>query len=202
MIVAIDQGLKALSGQTSSSRISPASNVPDSALNERDRRRSIGLMRVNHAGEVAAQALYHGQSLLARSDATREHLLAAGEEERDHLTWCAQRLNDLGGKPSLLGPLWYMSSFTAGLLAAAGGDGRSLGFVAETERQVEAHLDDHLARLPAADNRSRAILLQMRDDEARHAAAARVAGGSELPCAARRLMGLGGGLLRKIALFL
>lgn len=202
MIVAIDQGLKALSGQTSPSRSSPARDVPEPVLNGRDRRRSIALMRVNHAGEVAAQALYHGQSLLARSDTTRDHLLAAGDEERDHLTWCAQRLSDLGGRPSILGPLWYLSSFTAGLLAAAGGDVRSLGFVAETERQVEAHLDDHLARLPAADSRSRAILLQMRDDEARHAAAARLAGGSELPCAARRVMGVGGGLLRKIALFL
>lgn len=159
-------------------------------------------MRVNHAGEVAAQALYHGQALLARSGKTREHLLDAADEERDHLAWCAERLHELGGRTSILGPLWYSGSFAIGLLAAGAGDRISLGFVAETERQVEAHLGDHLGRLPPEDAKSRAILLRMREEEARHGAAARLGGGAEIPPAARRLMGIGGGLLRKIALLL
>lgn len=202
IVVAIDQGLKALSGPAESTRSSPARDVPEPALSRRDRHRSIALMRVNHAGEVAAQALYHGQALLARGGETRAHLLDAGDEERDHLAWCAERLRELGGRTSLLGPLWYSGSFAIGLLAAGAGDRVSLGFVTETERQVEAHLDDHIQRLPPADTKSRAILLRMRDDEARHGAAARLSGGSELPPAARRLMGVGGGLLRKLALFL
>jgi ubiquinone biosynthesis monooxygenase Coq7 len=202
VIDAVDQGLKTLTGHAASTRESPAHDAPEPTLDDRDRQRSIALMRVNHAGEVAAQALYHGQSLLARSERTRAQLRQAADEERDHLAWCAQRLRELGGRGSLLGPAWYAGSAAIGLLAACAGDRFSLGFVAETERQVEAHLDDHLARLPESDTRSRLILERMREEEARHGAAARLGGGAALPTAARRLMAFGGGLLRRIALVL
>jgi ubiquinone biosynthesis monooxygenase Coq7 len=145
-------------------------------------------MRVNHAGEVAAQALYHGQALMARSDATREMLLRAAREESDHLAWCETRLKELDSRPSLLNPLWYAGSFAIGALAALMGDRASLGFVVETERQVEGHLDEHLGRLPAGDARSRAILETMRTDEIAHGTSARAAGGAELPRPVRQLM--------------
>ena len=158
------------------------------ALTEAQRRESAALMRVNHAGEVAAQALYHGQALVSRSSATREVLLKAAREEADHLAWCETRLKELGSRPSLLNPLWYCGSFAIGALAAAAGDRTSLGFVVETERQVEGHLDEHLARLPTGDTRSRAILNVMRADEIGHGAAAKMAGASELPAPVRVLM--------------
>ena len=145
-------------------------------------------MRVNHAGEIAAQALYHGQALAARSVATREMLLAAAREESDHLAWCETRLKELDSRPSLLNPLWYAGSFAIGALAALMGDRTSLGFVVETERQVEGHLDEHLARLPSDDARSRAILETMRADEIAHGANARAAGAAELPPPVRKLM--------------
>jgi len=145
-------------------------------------------MRVNHAGEVAAQALYHGQALVARSPATRELLLKSAAEEADHLGWCEQRLRELGSGPSLLNPLWYAGSFALGALAATFGDRASLGFVAETERQVEGHLNEHLRRLPTADATSRAIVAAMRGDEMAHADAARAAGAVELPGVVRELM--------------
>lgn len=152
------------------------------------RRESAALMRVNHAGEVAAQALYHGQALVAASPSTREFMLRAAREEADHLGWCEQRLKELGARPSLLNPLWYAGSFTIGALAAAFGDHISLGFVAETERQVEGHLDDHLSRLPAADATSRAVVAAMRADEIGHGAAARSAGAAQLPGPVQGLM--------------
>jgi ubiquinone biosynthesis monooxygenase Coq7 len=145
-------------------------------------------MRVNHAGEIAAQALYHGQALVSRSAATREVLLKAAREESDHLAWCETRLHELGSRSSLLNPLWYCGSFAIGVLAAAAGDRASLGFVVETERQVEGHLDEHLARLPSGDTRSRAILNVMRTDEIGHGASAKAAGASELPAPVRALM--------------
>lgn len=145
-------------------------------------------MRVNHSGEVAAQALYHGQALVAHSDATRDLLLTAAREENDHLAWCETRLAELGSRPSLLNPLWYCGSFAIGVLAAVTGDRTSLGFVVETERQVEGHLDEHLTRLPAGDARSRAILNQMRTDEIGHGANAKAAGGAELPSPLAALM--------------
>jgi 3-demethoxyubiquinol 3-hydroxylase len=162
-------------------------NTPP-ALSDTERRESAALMRVNHAGEIAAQALYHGQALVSRSAATQEILLKAAREESDHLAWCESRLKELGSRPSLLNPLWYCGSFAIGVLAAAAGDRASLGFVVETERQVEGHLNDHLTRLPSGDTRSRAILDVMRTDEIAHGATARAAGASELPAPVRMLM--------------
>lgn len=158
------------------------------ALSEREKREAAALMRVNHSGEVAAQALYHGQAAFARNAQTREMLLQAAREEADHLAWCQDRLRELDSRPSVLGPLWYAGSFAIGALAAALGDRVSLGFVAETERQVEGHIDSHLARLPPGDSRSRAILEQMRSDEIAHGANAVSAGGMELPAPVRGLM--------------
>ena len=145
-------------------------------------------MRVNHAGELAAQALYHGQALMARSAATREMLLAAARSESDHLAWCEHRLTELASRPSLLNPLWYAGSFLIGAGAALLGDRASLGFVAETERQVEGHLDEHLSRLPSGDGRSRAILRAMRSEEIEHGAAAAAAGGVRPPAPVCALM--------------
>jgi ubiquinone biosynthesis monooxygenase Coq7 len=158
------------------------------ALAEAERRASAALMRVNHAGEIAAQALYHGQALVARSAVTRELLLEAAREETDHLAWCEARLKELDSRPSFLNPVWYAGSFAIGALAALLGDRTSLGFVVETERQVEGHLDEHLARLPPDDARSRAILETMRADEIAHGMSAKAAGGAELPSPVRVLM--------------
>jgi 3-demethoxyubiquinol 3-hydroxylase len=157
-------------------------------LSDADRRKSAALMRVNHSGEVAAQALYHGQALISRSTATQELLLKAAHEEADHLAWCETRLRELDSRPSLLNPVWYCGSFAIGALAAAAGDRTSLGFVVETERQVEGHINEHLTRLPADDVRSRAILNVMRTDEIGHGATAKAAGASELPGPIRMLM--------------
>jgi ubiquinone biosynthesis monooxygenase Coq7 len=145
-------------------------------------------MRVNHAGEVAAQALYHGQSLTARSDTTRALLLKAAREEEDHLAWCEQRLQELDSQPSRLNPLWYAGSFAIGALAGVLGDRTSLGFVAETERQVERHIDGHLKRMATEDIRSRAVLEAMRNDEISHGSTAQNAGAAELPTPIRKLM--------------
>jgi ubiquinone biosynthesis monooxygenase Coq7 len=142
-------------------------------------------MRVNHVGEVCAQALYHAQALSTTDPALKRHLQAAGREETDHLAWTQQRLRELGARPSLLNPLWYGGAFVLGLAAGRGGDAISLGFVVETERQVEQHLEGHMTRLPAEDAESQAIVRQMKSDEARHADAARSAGGAELPAPVR-----------------
>jgi 3-demethoxyubiquinol 3-hydroxylase len=168
-------------------------------LDAAERRESAELMRVNHAGEIAAQALYSGQAILARSDRTQAQLLQAGREEQDHLAWCRERLGELDARPSLLTPAWYAGAFALGVLAGAAGDRISLGFVAETERQVEAHIHDHLARLPAQDRTSAAILERMAADEAHHGTTARLAGGIELPRPVRSLMTLGGEILRHVA---
>lgn len=145
-------------------------------------------MRVNHAGEVAAQALYHGQALVARNPRVREELLAAGREETDHLAWTQTRLAELGSRPSLLDPLWYAGSFAIGVAAGLAGDRTSLGFIEETERQVEGHLDTHLEQLPETDARSRAIVEQMRSDEIAHGRKANELGAAALPLPVRRLM--------------
>ncbi len=187
LITAADRALRAVSGCAQASRPSPAEALRDE-LSDAERREAAALMRVNHAGEIAAQALYHGQALAARGEATRALLLRAAREESDHLAWCEARLRELGSRTSLLNPLWYAGSFAIGALAAAFGDRASLGFVAETERQVEGHLDEHLSRLPARDERSRAIVRAMRADEARHASSARSAGALRLPRPVRDLM--------------
>jgi ubiquinone biosynthesis monooxygenase Coq7 len=165
-----------------------AATATPPTLSEAEKRASAALMRVNHAGEIAAQALYHGQAMVARSDTTRALLLKAAHEETDHLAWCETRLKELDSRPSLLNPLWYAGSFAIGAAAALLGDRASLGFVVETERQVEGHLDEHLARLPQDDTRSRAILQTMRTDEIAHGVSAKAAGGTELPSPVRFLM--------------
>jgi ubiquinone biosynthesis monooxygenase Coq7 len=184
---AADNALRALAAPAVARRQPPA--LPAATeLPETERRHVAGLMRVNHAGEVAAQALYHGQALLARSAETREFLLQAAAEEGDHLAWCEQRLKELGDRTSLLDPIWYAGSFAIGAAAAALSDRLSLGFVTETERQVESHLAGHLEQLPAADARSRRILETMQQDEVGHAQAATQRGALELPLPVRLLM--------------
>lgn len=181
-IAALDRALRAVFAPASASRPIPHTAAREEPpLAEPQRRASAALMRVNHAGELAAQALYHGQALVARSAGTRAMLLAAARAESDHLAWCETRLAELAARPSRLDPLWYAGSFAIGALAGLLGDRLSLGFVAETERQVEGHLDDHLGRLPAGDARSRAILQTMRSEEIAHGAAAAAAGGVPLP---------------------
>lgn len=170
------------------SSANPAAALNDGLMDDDDRRHAAGLMRINHAGEVAAQALYHGQAAVARKAELRQHLLAAADEEKAHLDWCAERLAELGEKPSRLQPLWYGGSFAIGAVAGLAGDRMSLGFVAETESQVAEHLDDHLSRLPRADQRSRAVIRQMRADEVRHGNEAMALGGAELPWPIPRLM--------------
>jgi len=150
-------------------------------MSDAERKHSAGLMRVNHVGEVCAQALYEAQALFARDESTRQQFRQAGKEELDHLAWTAERLRELDSRPSLLNPLWYAGAFAMGAIAARAGDATSLGFVVETERQVEAHLNGHLDKLPAQDQRSRAIVTQMRDDEIEHGDSAKRLGGVELP---------------------
>lgn len=186
LIGAADRALRALFAPAQASRPVPGPPAPE--LTQAEQHESGALMRVNHTGEVAAQALYHGQALVARSERTRELLLQAAREETDHLAWCERRLTELGARPSLLNPLWYAGSFAIGALAAAFGDRTSLGFVVETERQVEGHLNEHLTRLPARDARSRGIVAAMKADEISHGAAAQAAGAAELPPPARELM--------------
>ena len=166
----------------------PAAEAPEANLDEAQRRHAAGLMRVNHAGEVAAQALYRGQAATAQDPALREHMLAAAAGEQAHLEWCRRRLAELGESPSRLDPLWYAGSFAIGAAAGALGDKWNLGFLAETERQVELHLEGHLARLPKTDQKSRAIVEQMCADEARHARSARQHGGAELPAPVKAAM--------------
>lgn len=196
----LDQALRAIVSPPAAVRPSPAGALPEPDLSPAERRKSAALMRVNHAGEIAAQALYNGQLLFARSAATREILENAAREERDHLAWCATRIAELGGRTSLLTPFWYAGSFGLGVLAGLRADAESLGFVRETERQVEAHLRDHLTRLPERDEKSAAILARMTEDELHHGTTAALAGGAELPAAVRASMRVGGEFLRRIAL--
>ena len=181
-------GLKTLAAVGESHR--PAPVAAASTLSAAERTDAAALMRVNHAGEVAAQGLYHGQALVARDPAIRRQLLEAAKEEQDHLQWCAARLAELGDGPSKLTPLWYAGSAAIGLVAGLRGDAASLGFVAETERQVSAHLDEHLHRLPEADTASRAVVQAMKADEERHGQSALDAGGQLPPAPVRGLMRL------------
>jgi len=188
LIIGVDRALRTLSGTAIAVRPNPAGSVEEAALTPDEKRHAAGLMRVNHTGEVCAQALYQAQALAVRDATARERLKRAAREEEEHLAWTQQRLSELGGRASLANPLWYAGSFAIGLCAGMAGDRVNLGFVVETERQVEEHLTGHMDTLPAADARSRAIVAAMRDDEMRHGAAARDAGAEELPFPIRALM--------------
>ncbi len=181
LLTETQHALETTLGDPPAHRAYPAASTPEIALDEAERRHAAGLMRINHVGEVCAQALYSGQAAVAQNPETRAHLQEAAQEETDHLAWCAKRLRELDSRPSLLNPLWYSGSYAIGLLAGLRGDGWNLGFVVETERQVEAHLDEHLDILPPADLRSRAVLRVMKEDEARHADNAEHAGARLLP---------------------
>jgi ubiquinone biosynthesis monooxygenase Coq7 len=180
LLIAADEALRTISGVAHSGRATPGAGASDPSV-ENDRRVAAGLMRVNHAGEICAQALYSGQALVARDPRIREALQNAGAEERDHLAWCSERLRELDSRPSLLTPFWYAGSFALGVASGLTGDRWSLGFLSETEAQVEQHLNGHLDCLPRDDARSRAILEQMRDDENRHGETGRDLGAAELP---------------------
>lgn len=187
LLVAADEALHALSGAAHAARPSPAASH-DVPATDGDRRHAAALMRVNHTGEICAQALYSGQALVARDPAIRSALQKAAAEERDHLAWCRDRLSDLDSRASLLDPLWYAGSLAWGVASGLAGDRWSLGFLAETEAQVERHLDGHLDRLPADDAPSRRIVEVMRDDENRHGAMGRALGAAELPGVVKRAM--------------
>jgi 3-demethoxyubiquinol 3-hydroxylase len=193
------RALETVFGDPPAERPSPALAAADVALEADERRHAAGLMRINHVGEVCAQALYVGQAAVARDPDTRQHLLAAAQEETDHLAWCAGRLRELDSRPSLLNPAWYAGSYAIGVLAGLRGDGWNLGFVVETERQVEAHLDEHLQTLPEADLRSRAILRTMKEDEARHADEAEHAGARVLPPPIPSIMAAASRLMKAVA---
>ena len=199
-VIEIERALStALGAAQESTRPSPAAGIVEGRLLESERRHAAGLMRVNHTGEVCAQALYSGQAAIARDAATRTQLLHAAAEETDHLAWCGERLDALHSRPSLLNPIWYAGSFALGAAAALVGDSVSLGFVVETERQVEAHLGEHLEKLPDGDLRSRAVVLQMQADEARHGNAAQAAGGIDLPAPIPALMRVASSLMKAVA---
>jgi ubiquinone biosynthesis monooxygenase Coq7 len=191
--------LETVVGAPIAQRPNPAEGTGDLVLDAADRRHAAGLMRINHVGEVCAQALYVGQAAVARDAGTREQLLAAAQEETDHLAWCADRLRELDSRPSLLNPLWYAGSYAIGALAGLRGDGWNLGFVVETERQVEAHLEEHLRTLPEGDARSRRILETMKADEARHAEHAEAQGARVLPQPVPALMAAASKLMKAVA---
>jgi len=199
LVVGFDRALRLMAGVQTSSRALPGANLEESPLTSDERRHAAGLMRVNHTGEVCAQALYAGQAVLARDPRVKREFAAAAREEEEHLAWTQQRLEQLDDRPSLLNPLWYAGSFAVGLAAGMAGDRSNLGFVVETERQVEEHLTTHMQRLPAGDAKSRAIVEKMRDDEARHGAAARAAGAGELPFPVKGLMRVAADVMRLIA---
>jgi len=181
IILSFDRAVRTLTNTVTATRRNPSQGITNDDVSEIEAKIIAGLMRINHTGEVCAQALYQGQLLTARDPQLRQHLEHAADEENDHLAWTAQRLSELHSRASLFNPLWYAGSFTLGAIAGIFGDRWNLGFLAETERQVEAHLGDHLDRLPAHDQKSRAILQQMRNDEAAHARMAEINGGADLP---------------------
>lgn len=191
LITAFDNGLRTLFAPAHSARPLPGEAVAEAEMTAEERNLAGALMRVNHTGEICAQALYQGQALTARDASARAALEQAAAEETDHLAWTAQRINELGARTSLLNPLWYAGSFALGAAAGLLGDKWNLGFLAETERQVENHLAGHLDRLPAQDEKSRAIVEQMKNDEARHAHSATEHGGAALPEPVRRAMKAG-----------
>ncbi len=198
----LGRAMASVAGSPPASRPSPASSLTDGDLSAPQRADAAALMRVNHVGEVCAQALYEGQAMSTRDPALRRHLQRAAAEEADHLAWTRQRIDELGGRPSLLNPLWYAGAFALGVVAGRAGDRWSLGFVAETERQVEAHLEGHLQRLPAEDERSRAVLARMRDDEVAHGQAAVRLGAAELPGPVKSVMRASAGVMTTVAHYL
>jgi ubiquinone biosynthesis monooxygenase Coq7 len=197
-----DRALRTLFAPATSGRSVPGEDLPEAPLTDAQREHARGLMRVDHTGEICAQALYDGQMLVARDERVRALLARAGREETEHLAWTERRLGELGGRKSVLNPLFYASSFALGALAGLAGDRWSLGFLAETERQVEQHLDGHLSELPADDAKSRAVLEQMRADEAGHALSARREGAAELPAPVRAAMRVASKLMTSSARWL
>ena len=199
IVIGFDRALRTLSGHATSSRPTPGANIAEVELAPEERRHAAGLMRVNHTGEICAQALYAAQALTARDPAIRKQFAQAAREEEEHLAWTRQRLAELSDRVSLLNPLWYGGAFAIGILAGKASDQVNLGFVVETERQVEDHLTNHMEQLPPADARSRAIVEQMRDDEVRHGAMAEAAGAARLPFPVRRLMRAAADVMRAVA---
>jgi ubiquinone biosynthesis monooxygenase Coq7 len=199
LIISFDRGMRTLFGSAASARPVPGQDIPDVALDAVQRRHAAALMRVNHTGEVCAQALYQGQALTARGANARTALEHAAREETEHLAWTEHRIDELSGRKSLLNPVFYAGSFAIGAAAGLLGDRWNLGFLAETERQVVAHLDEHLEKLPSDDQRSRAIVAEMRMDEARHATTALEHGGAELPPPARALMRIASAVMTRMS---
>jgi ubiquinone biosynthesis monooxygenase Coq7 len=199
LILEFDRALRTVAGAPRAARPSPAEGVAEAGLAETEKRHAAALMRVNHVGEVCAQALYQGQALTARDASTRKGLERAAREEEDHLAWSAQRIRELGGRPSLLNPLWYAGALAMGAAAGALGDRWNLAFLAETERQVEEHLAGHLQALPPADGRTRAVVEAMRADEARHRDSALAMGAAEFPPPVKRAMRLAARLMTTVA---
>lgn len=199
-----DTGLRALfvPEKRTSKRNTPGQKLEEASLSSIQKRHVAGLMRVNHSGEVCAQALYQGQAMTAKLEEVRTQMEQAAEEEIDHLAWCEQRLNELGRHPSILNPLWYCGSFMIGALAGLAGDKWSLGFVAETEKQVTSHLQKHLQKTPSQDLKTKAILAQMQEDEMHHADAAIAGGAAELPAPVRQLMGLASNVMTKSSYYI
>lgn len=199
LIIDFDRGLRTVFGPARSVRPPPGGDLPEAPADSREKRHTAALMRVNHSGEVCAQALYQGQALTARNALIQKKLEQAALEEIEHLAWTESRIAELGGRKSLLNPLWYAGSFAIGAAAGALGDRLSLGFLAETERQVTRHLESHLQRVPQADQKSRALLDQMKADESRHATTAMASGGAELPDPVKFLMKLSSKLMTGVA---
>jgi len=202
LIVSFDRGLRTVFAQAVSTRAAPGEDLPESELRGRSREHAAALMRVNHTGEVCAQALYQGQALTARNAEVQSALSRAAEEETEHLAWTEQRIAELGGRKSLLNPVFYAGSFAMGAVAGLLGDRWNLGFLAETERQVVQHLEGHLEALPPEDLKSRAIVGEMRLDEARHATVAVEHGAGELPAPARSLMRLASRVMTRTSYWL
>jgi len=199
LIVEFDKGLRTLFSQAHSVRAHPDEHVSEAAMDETEKKNAAALMRVNHSGEVCAQALYQGQALTARDPLVQQELQLAAQEETEHLAWTARRVHELGGHLSLLNPFWYMGSLAIGALAGLLGDKWNLGFLAETERQVGCHLQGHLDRLPLQDEKSRAIVVQMYTDEIGHAEMATSLGGTELPITVQSAMKLNGKVMTTLA---
>lgn len=198
-ILEFDRALRTVFASAETQRQTPGSDLPDAVLSDAEKRHVVGLMRVNHCGEICAQALYQGQALTSHDPAIREALRSAADEETEHLAWTEQRIKELGGRKSLLNPLWYLGSLSLGVLAGKMGDRWNLGFLAETERQVEAHLESHLRELPPQDRKSCKIVDQMRLDEIGHAETAVRLGGAELPLLAKTVMRLSAKVMTHLA---